>query len=85
MLKDTLFNIFKILGLILASSIIWDLIIGFYNEETASTNVYPSQFNESVYTMTIQVYSDRIYKDLDKNGQGYADATEQIWNNAKEN
>ena len=79
MLKDVILKLFGWLGLIVASGIIWGATVGWYDETTASTNVYPSDFNKSLYENASEVYSSRLYTELGNGGTSYASATDEIW------
>lgn len=82
MLKSVLIDVFKFLGLILVSGIIWGLCIGWYVQDTAEIGIFPSTVNKSVYESATDIYASRMYHDLGNAGTMYSVNTNTIWTSA---
>lgn len=75
MLKDLLLTVFKGMGILAVSAIIWELVIGWYNSDTNGAGVYPSYFNKNIYENSLPIVSHRMYIETDSSGAGYTERT----------
>ena len=75
MLKDLILKVFKGMGILVASAIIWEIVIGWYDTNTNIAGVYPSYFNKSIYENSLPIVSHRMYIETDLSGAGYTERT----------
>lgn len=84
-MKSTIVYIFKVIISLIVSGVLWLVIIGFPQDNT-DTGMFgtPTAFKQGIWETAKAEYTETYLRVSDNNGQGYADRTYTIWDNAVE-
>lgn len=78
-MKKVIFKVFKGMAIIAISLIVMGVTVGSYNEQTSKAAVYPSWFNNSIYSNALPIVSGRMFKETDELGTGFTMRTYQAY------